>query len=39
MAQRVNAPDVLHGRKLRLQASGQKGVAPGGVRSPFLSHL
>ena len=39
VAQRVNAPDGLHGLKLMLQASGTKGVAQGGVRSPLRSHL
>ena len=39
VAQRVNDPDVLHGLKLMRKASGTKGVAQGGVRSPFLSHL
>jgi RNA-directed DNA polymerase len=39
VAQRVNDPDVLHVLKLRLQASGKKGVAQGGVLSPLLSHL
>jgi RNA-directed DNA polymerase len=39
VAQRVNDPDVLHGLKLMLQASGNKGVAQGGVLSPLLSHL
>jgi RNA-directed DNA polymerase len=39
VAQRVNDPDVLHVLKLMLHASGQKGVAPGGVLSPLLSHL
>jgi len=34
VAQRVHAPDVLPVRKLRLHASGQKGVAQGGVLSP-----
>lgn len=31
VAQRGNDPDVLHGLKLMLQASGTKGVAQGGV--------
>jgi RNA-directed DNA polymerase len=39
VAQRVNDPDVLHGLKLMLQASGKKGVAQGGVLSPLLSNL
>jgi RNA-directed DNA polymerase len=39
VAQRVNAPDVLHVLKLRLQASGKKGVAQGGVCSPLRSNL
>src|SRR5262252_4342574 len=39
VAQRVNDPDVLHGLKLMLQASGTKGVAQGGVLSPLLSNL
>lgn len=39
VAQRVNDPEVLHGLKLRLQAAGTKGVAQGGVLSPFLSNL
>jgi len=39
VAQRVNDPDVLHGLKLRLHASGAKGVAHGGVLSPLLSNL
>jgi RNA-directed DNA polymerase len=39
VAQRVNDPAVLHVLKLMLQASGQKGVAQGGVLSPFLSNL
>ena len=34
VAQRVNDPDVLHGLKLMLKASGTKGVAQGGVLSP-----
>jgi len=34
VAQRVNDPDVLHVRKLMLQASGKKGVAQGGVLAP-----
>jgi RNA-directed DNA polymerase len=38
VAQRVNDPAVLHGLKLRLQASGKKGVAQGGVLSPLLSN-
>ena len=38
-AQRVNAPDVLHVLTLVLQASGNKGVAPGGGRSPLRSQL
>jgi RNA-directed DNA polymerase len=36
VAQRVNAPDVLHGRKRMWKASGTKGVAQGGVLSPLL---
>jgi RNA-directed DNA polymerase len=39
VAQRVNDPDVLQGLKLRLHASGKKGVAQGGVLSPLLSNL
>jgi len=39
VAQRVNDPDVLHGLKLMLKASGTKGVAQGGVLSPLLSNL
>jgi RNA-directed DNA polymerase len=39
VAQRVNAPDVLHGLKRMLHASGTKGVAQGGVLAPLLSHL
>ena len=39
VAQRGNDPDVVHGLKLLLHASGTKGVAHGGVLSPFLSHL
>jgi RNA-directed DNA polymerase len=39
VAQRVNDPDVLHGLKLMLHASGKKGVAQGGVLSPLLSNL
>jgi RNA-directed DNA polymerase len=39
VAQRVNDPDVLHVLTLRLQASGQKGVAQGGVLSPLLRNL
>ncbi len=39
VAQRVNDPEVLHGLKLMLKVSGKKGVAQGGVLSPFLSHL
>jgi len=39
VAQRVNDPDVLHGLKLMLKASGKKGVAQGGVLSPLLSNL
>jgi RNA-directed DNA polymerase len=39
VAQRINDPDVLHGLKLMLHASGKKGVAQGGVLSPLLSHL
>src|ERR687887_1213558 len=39
VAQRVNDPDVLHGLKLMLHASGTKGVAQGGVLSPLLSNL
>jgi RNA-directed DNA polymerase len=39
VAQRVNDPDVLHGLKLMLQATGKKGVAQGGVLSPLLSNL
>jgi len=38
VAQRVNDPNVRPGLKLRLKASGTKGVAPGGVLSPFRSH-
>jgi RNA-directed DNA polymerase len=38
VAQRVNDPDVLHVLKLLRQASGKKGVAQGGGRSPLLSH-
>ena len=38
MAPRVNDPDVLHGLKLLLKASGTQGVAQGGVRSPLLSN-
>ncbi len=34
VAQRVNDPEVLHGLKLMLKASGKKGVAQGGVLSP-----
>jgi RNA-directed DNA polymerase len=39
VAQRGNAPEVLHGLKLMLQGSGKKGVAQGGVLSPLLSNL
>jgi RNA-directed DNA polymerase len=39
VAQRVNDPDVLHGLKLRLKASGKKGVAQGGGLSPLLRKL
>ncbi len=39
VAPRVNAPDVLQGRKLRLKVAGKKGGAPGGGLSPLLSHL
>jgi RNA-directed DNA polymerase len=39
VAQRINDPDVLHGLKLMLHASGKKGVAQGGVLSPLLSNL
>ena len=39
VAQRVNAPEGLQGRKLMRHVSGKKGVAPGGGRSPFLRHL
>jgi RNA-directed DNA polymerase len=39
VAQRVKDPEVLHGLKLVLQASGKKGVAQGGVLSPLLSNL
>src|SRR4030095_3345076 len=35
----MNDPDGLHGLKLRLKASGKKGVAQGGVLSPLLSNL
>ena len=38
-APRGKDPDVLPGRKLRLQAAGKKGVAQGGVLSPFRRHL
>jgi RNA-directed DNA polymerase len=34
VAQRINAPEVLHVLKLRLKVSGRKGGAQGGVRSP-----
>jgi RNA-directed DNA polymerase len=34
VAQRINAPEGLHGLKLRLKVSGKKGVAQGGVLSP-----
>jgi RNA-directed DNA polymerase len=39
VAQRVDAPEVLHVLKLMLKVSGKKGVAPGGVLSPLLSNL
>jgi RNA-directed DNA polymerase len=39
VAQRINAPEVLHGLKLMLKVSGKKGVAQGGVLSPVLSNL
>ena len=39
VAQRVNDAAVLHLLKLILKASGKKGVAQGGVISPFLSNL
>jgi RNA-directed DNA polymerase len=35
----MNDPDGLHGLKLRLKASGTKGVAQGGVLLPLLSNL
>jgi RNA-directed DNA polymerase len=38
VAQRGNDPDVLHGLKLMLHASGTKGVAQGGVLAPLLSN-
>jgi RNA-directed DNA polymerase len=38
VAQRVQDPEGRHVRKLVLHASGKKGVAPGGVLSPLLSH-
>src|SRR5262249_10981591 len=34
VAQRGNAPEVLHGLKLMRKVSGKKGVAQGGVLSP-----
>jgi RNA-directed DNA polymerase len=39
VAQRVNDPDVVHGLKLMLHASGKKGVAQGGVLSPLRRNL
>src|SRR5712691_6634391 len=39
VAQRVNAPEGLQGRKLMRHVSGKQGVAPGGGRAPFLRHL
>src|SRR5262249_6113220 len=39
VAQRVKDPEVRHGRKGVVHASGKKGVAQGGVLSPLLSHL
>ena len=38
-AQRVSDPDILHGLKLILKASGKQGVPQGGVISPWLSNL
>ena len=37
VAQRVSDPEVLHGLKLILKASGKKGLPQGGVLSPVLS--
>jgi hypothetical protein len=39
VAQRVNAPEVLHVLKLMLKVAGKQGVAQGRVLSPLLSHL
>jgi RNA-directed DNA polymerase len=39
VAQRVNDRDLLPVLKLLLKASGPRGVPPGGVRSPLLSHI
>jgi RNA-directed DNA polymerase len=39
VARRVNDRDILHLLKLRLKASGKRGVPQGGVLSPLLSNI
>lgn len=39
VARRINDPDVVRLLKLILKASGQRGVAQGGVISPLISNL